>query len=220
MLLCIVDLIDKATVTRLQAWLAEAKFADGRSTAGSEARQVKQNEQVDRTDPNLAEMQKLVTDRLWDHNLFSIATRPQTIRPPLFSRYVPGMTYGTHVDNAIMGGMRTDVSLTLFLSDPADYEGGELVIETTAGEQDIKLPPGSGVVYSTTALHRVAPVQRGQRLAAVTWVRSLVRDPAAREILFDLETARHRLFEQVGKTPELDLLSKTQANLLRMWAED
>jgi PKHD-type hydroxylase len=130
------------------------------------------------------------------------------------------MTYGTHVDNAIMGGMRTDVSLTLFLSDPADYEGGELVIESTAGEQDIKLPPGSGVVYSTTALHRVAPVQRGQRLAAVTWVRSLVRDPAAREILFDLETARHRLLEQVGKTPELDLLSKTQANLLRMWAED
>jgi PKHD-type hydroxylase len=101
-----------------------------------------------------------------------------------------------------------------------DYEGGELVIESTAGEQDIKLAAGSAVVYSTTALHRVAPVQRGQRLAAATWVRSLVRDSEAREILFDLETVRYRLFEQLGKTPELDLLSKTQANLLRRWAED
>lgn len=220
MLLCIADLIDKATVTRLQAWLAEATFADGRSTAGLEASKVKQNEQVDSSDPNLVDMQDLVMDRLWDNNLFMMATQPRTIRPPLFSRYVPGMAYGSHVDNVLMGGMRTDVSLTLFLSDPADYDGGELVIESTAGEQDIKLPPGSAVLYSTTALHRVAPVQRGQRLAAVTWVRSLVRDAAAREILFDLETARYRLFEQLGKTPDLDLLSKTHANLLRRWADD
>ncbi len=175
MLLCIVDLIDKTTVTCLQAWLAEAKFSDGRSTAGSEARKVKQNEQVDGADLNLADMQKLVMERLWDHSLFTMATQPQTIRPPVFSRYVPGMVYGSHVDNALMGGMRTDVSLTLFLSDPADYDGGELVIESTSGEQDIKLRPGSAVVYATTALHRVAPVQRGQRLAAVTWVRSLAR---------------------------------------------
>jgi PKHD-type hydroxylase len=220
MLLHIVDLIDKATVRRLQDWLAQAKFADGRSTAGSEARKVKQNEQVDHADPSLADMQKLVTGRLWDHSLFTLAAQPHTILPPLFSRYVPGMTYGSHVDNALMGGTRTDVSLTLFLSDPADYEGGELVIETAAGEQDVKLTAGSGVVYPTTALHRVAPVQRGQRLAAVTWVRSLIRDPGAREILFDLETARYKLFQRLGKTPELDLLSKTQANLLRRWAED
>jgi PKHD-type hydroxylase len=220
MLLCIVDLLDKATVARLREWLGQAIFADGRTTAGSEAREVKQNEQVDRADPQFADMQKLVTERLWDHGLFTMATQPSSIRPPLFSRYVPGMVYGSHVDNVIMGGVRTDVSLTVFLSDPADYDGGELIIESTAGEQDIKLSAGSGVLYPTTALHRVAPVRRGQRLAAVTWVRSLVRDSAAREILFDLETARHRLFEQLGKTPELDLLSKTHANLLRRWAED
>lgn len=220
MLLYIADLIDKATLARLQAWMAEAKFADGRATAGPEAREVKHNEQVDHDDAGLAEMQKLVTEQLWDHHLFRAATQPHSIRPPLFSRYVPGMDYGSHVDNPLMGGMRTDVSLTLFLSEPADYDGGELVIESAAGEQDVKLPAGSAVVYSTTALHRVAPVRRGQRLAAVTWVRSLVRDAAAREILFDLETARHKLFERVGKTPEMDLLSKTQANLLRRWAED
>ena len=220
MLLFIADLIDKETVARLQAWLAEANFADGRKTAGADAAKVKNNEQVDSSDPQLADMQKLITDTLWDHPLFNMAVRPSRIRPPLFSRYWPGMTYGNHVDNALMGGMRTDVSMTLFLSDPADYDGGELVIDSTAGEQEIKLPPGSAVIYPTTALHRVAPVQRGQRLAAVTWARSLVRDPAAREILFDLETAQIKLAEQHGKTPELDLISKTRANLLRMWAED
>lgn len=220
MLLCIVDVIDQAMVARLRAWLAQAMFADGRTTAGAEAREVKHNEQVDGTDPQLREMQDLVMDRLWDNALFMMATQPRTIRPPLFSRYVPGMDYGSHVDNVMMGGIRTDISLTLFLSDPADYEGGELVIESAAGEQEFKLPAGSAVIYPTTALHRVAPVRRGQRLAAATWVRSLVRDSAAREILFDLETARHRLYAQLGKTPELDLLSKTQANLLRRWAED
>lgn len=220
MLLNIVDLIDQEMVAGLRAWLGEAQFVDGRVTAGSDARQVKNNEQVDRADAKLAEMQKLVSDRLWDNELFVMATRPSRIRPPLFSRYVPGMSYGAHVDNALMGGMRTDISVTLFLSDPGDYEGGELVIESTAGEQDIKLPAGSAVVYSTTALHRVAPVQRGQRLVAVTWVRSLVRDSAKREILFDLETAQLGIVNKLGKTPELDLLSKTHANLLRMWAED
>ena len=116
--------------------------------------------------------------------------------------------------------MRTDLSVTVFLSDPEDYDGGELVIESAAGEQDVKLAAGDAVVYPTTFLHRVAPVTKGERLAAVTWVRSLVRDAAKREMLFDLETARHALFERLGKTPELDLLAKTQSNLLRRWAED
>ena len=220
MLLYIADLLDAASVERLRAWLSGAEFSDGRATAGSEARKVKHNEQVGRTDPDLADMQMLVTKRLHEHRLFSMAARPKIIRPPLFSRYVPGMDYGSHVDNALMGGMRTDLSLTVFLSDPESYEGGELVIESTAGEQDIKLPAGSAVLYPTTALHRVAPVRSGQRLAAVTWVRSLVRDAEAREILFDLETARHGLSERFGKVPEFDLLSKTQANLLRKWVED
>ena len=224
MLLCIDNLIDDATVTRLQSWLSEATFEDGRATAGGNARKVKHNEQVSddpkRRDPKLEGMQDLVIDRLWDHDLFVTAAQPKEIHPPLFGRYLPGMSYGTHMDNAIMGEMRVDLSLTLFLADPSDYEGGELLIDFSTGERAIKLPAGSAVLYATTALHRVAEVTRGRRLVAVTWVRSLVRDPAAREILLDLKTVQRRLSQQLGKTPEIDLLGKTYTNLLRRWIED
>lgn len=220
MLIMIANVLDAENVQWLRDNLAQVRYVDGRQTAGREARLVKRNDQVDRADPLLARMQDLVTDRLLDHQLFRMAARPHLVRPPLFSRYEPGMAYGSHVDDAIMGGMRTDLSVTVFLSDPEDYDGGELVIESAAGEQDVKLAAGDAVVYPTTFLHRVAPVTKGERLAAVTWVRSLVRDSAKREMLFDLETARHALFERLGKTPELDLLAKTQSNLLRRWAED
>lgn len=224
MLICIENLIDEATITHLRAWLAEATFEDGRATAGGSARLVKRNEQVSddpgRGDPRLGEMQKIIEDRLWHHEPFMVAAQPSEIKPPLFSRYLPGMSYGTHMDNALMGEMRVDLSLTLFLSEPSDYDGGELVIDFSTGERAIKLPAGSAILYSTTALHRVAEVTRGQRLAVVTWMRSLVRDPAAREILFDLKTAQQQLAKQFGKTPEIDLLSKTYTNLLRRWIED
>jgi PKHD-type hydroxylase len=119
-----------------------------------------------------------------------------------------------------MHGVRTDVSFTLFLSDPETYDGGALVIETSGGEDEIKLPAGSLVAYPSTTLHRVAEVTRGERLAAVGWARSFIRDPGRREMLFDLDTARQLVFQKSGKTAEFDLLSKTSANLLRMWAED
>ena len=224
MLTLIEDLIDKATVARLQSWLAEATFEDGRVTAGGNARKVKNNEQVsadpDGGDPRLEEMQDLVENLLWDHGAFEAAALPKEIHEPMFSRYSPGMSYGTHMDNARIGGMRVDLSLTLFLSEPADYDGGELVIDFATGTREIKLPAGSGVLYPTTELHRVAEVTRGQRLAAVTWVRSLVRDAAKRQILIDLKTAHYRLATQIGKTPEIDLLSRAHTNLLRRWVED
>jgi len=224
MLTLIDDLIDKTTVDRLRSWLSEATFEDGRATAGGNARKVKNNEQVssdpDGGDPRLEEMQRLVEELLWDHAGFDAAALPKEIREPMFSRYSPGMSYGTHMDNARIGGMRVDLSLTLFLSDPADYDGGELVIDFATGTREIKLPAGSGVLYPTTELHRVAEVTRGQRLAAVTWVRSLVRDAAQRQILIDLKTASHRLVAQIGKTAEIDLLSKAHTNLLRRWVED
>jgi PKHD-type hydroxylase len=224
MLICFENLIDEALVVQLRSWMAEALFEDGRVTAGGNARKVKLNEQVsddpDRRDPKLKTMQDEVLDRLWDHDHFMAAAQPKKIHPPLFSRYLPGMSYGTHMDNAIMGEMRIDLSLTLFLSDPADYEGGELFIDFATGERAIKLPAGSAVLYPTTALHRVAEVTRGQRQVVVTWIRSMVRDPAAREILLDLKTARDRLSKQLGKTPEVDLLGKTYTNLLRRWVED
>lgn len=224
MLILIDNLIDAATVTKLRGWLAEAVFEDGRATAGGNARLVKRNEQVssapENKDPKLEEMQDFVEDLLWNHELFSAAALPSKIRRPLFSRYTPGMSYGTHMDNALMAEMRIDLSITLFLSEPSEYDGGELVIDFSTGERAIKLAAGSAVLYPTTALHRVAEVTRGQRLAAVTWIRSLVRDPAKRELLLDLKTAHHQLAKQIGKTAEVDLISKTHTNLLRRWVED
>jgi PKHD-type hydroxylase len=145
--------------------------------------------------------------------------RPKAITELLFSRYQPGDEYGTHVDNPVIDGIRTDVSFTLFLSPPASYEGGELIIDTMAGEEEIKLDAGQLVAYPSTTLHRVNLVTRGERLAAVGWAQSYIRDAGRREILFDLDTARQRLFAHSGKTPEFDLIAKTAANLFRMWAE-
>ena len=139
---------------------------------------------------------------------------------PLFSRYQPGHAYGAHVDDALMGGVRSDLAFTLFLSEPDSYDGGELVIDSTAGEEGFKLAPGSVITYPATTLHRVAPVTRGERLAAAGWVRSYIRDAGRRELLFDLDTARRRIFDREGKTAEGDLLAKCAANLLRQWCED
>jgi PKHD-type hydroxylase len=130
------------------------------------------------------------------------------------------MHYGAHVDDALMEGMRTDVAFTLFLSEPASYAGGELAIESPAGEEAFKLAAGALVAYPATSLHRVQAVTRGSRLAAVGWARSFVRDAARRELLFDLDTARHQMFARDGKSAHFDLVSKSLANLLRMWAED
>lgn len=129
------------------------------------------------------------------------------------------MSYGTHTDNAMMGNQRADVSFTVFLNQPTDYDGGELVIEGPDDEQDYKLSAGTALVYPSSTLHRVNPVTAGQRLVTVGWVQSLIRDPAQRELLFDIDTVRRSLFAQYGKTIEFDLLSKSVSNLLRRWAE-
>ena len=147
---------------------------------------------------------------------------PERIRGIRFSRYEPGMLYGNHVDNAIMGKSdrwRSDVSFTIFLSDPADYDGGELVIESTLGAQAVKVASGAALVYPSSTVHRVAEVTRGQRLAAIGWVQSQVRDPAQREILYDLERIKRLMAERLPDVPETDWAFKTQANLLRMWAD-
>jgi PKHD-type hydroxylase len=219
MIMAIADVLSAADVAEVRAALANATFVDGRSSAGWAARSVKANLQAS-AGPELDRVRELVETRLRAHAVFVLATRPKSIIGPLFSRYQPGHAYGTHVDDALLGGVRSDVSFTLFLSPPESYDGGELVIDTPAGEEAFKLAPGNLVTYPATALHRVAPVTRGERLAAAGWVRSYVRDAAKRELLFDLETARRRLFDREGKTHEADLLAKCAANLLRMWCED
>ena len=219
MILAIADVLSAADVAEVHADLAAATFVDGKATAGWSAKLVKANLQA-ADGPELERVRTLVEARLAEHAVFALATRPKTILGPLFSRYELGHAYGAHVDDALMDGVRTDVSFTLFLSAPETYDGGELVIESAAGEDAFKLGPGSVLTYPSTTLHRVAPVTRGRRLAAVGWVRSYIRDPAHRELLFELETARRRLFEREGKTADGDLLAKCAANLLRMWCED
>jgi PKHD-type hydroxylase len=224
MLMCIADVLNVDEITSIVAQLDSANFVDGKLTAGWHARLVKHNMQAHEDGSALLSgLQELIQGAIERHPLFQIAAYPKVVRPPLLSRYEAGMSYGTHVDNALMGRgtnlIRSDISLTLFLSDPDSYDGGELVIESSQGEQVFKLPAGAMIMYPSSYLHRVETVTRGVRLAAVLWVQSLVRDGGDREILFDLDTVRQAIFEKQGKTPEFDLISKSHANLLRKWAD-
>lgn len=219
MLIAIADVLSSSDLDMIRAGLTRARFVDGKATAGWSARLVKDNLQAV-PDEGLEEVGQLVARQLTGNATFALATRPKSIIGPLFSRYEAGHAYGLHVDDALLDGRRSDVSFTVFLTEPETYEGGELILDTPLGEEAVKLAAGSAFVYPATMLHRVAPVTSGVREAAVGWVRSLVRDAAQRELLFDLETARRRLFDREGKTPDGDLLARCAANLLRMWCED
>jgi PKHD-type hydroxylase len=220
MQIVISDVISTAEIKTVTDTFERARFVDGRATAGFAARLVKDNRQAEGSDRTLETIRKLVAERILGNEVFRLAVRPKMLSELLFSRYEPGMHYGSHVDDALMDGMRTDVAFTLFLCDPRSYDGGELTIESAAGEDTFKLDAGSLVAYPATSLHRVTDVTRGARVAAVGWARSFIRDPARRELLFDLDTARRQLFAREGKSAEFDLLSKSFANLMRMWVED
>src|SRR5690606_7956807 len=223
MILCIAEVLSSEQLSRIRTQLSASRFQDGKETAGWHARLVKQNEQAAPQEPEVQALKQEVEQSLGRHPLFQMAARPKRVSPILFSRYRDGMTYGNHVDDPVMGRgderLRSDLSVTLFLTGEEDDDGGELVMDTSAGEQSYKLPAGSMILYPSSTLHRVEPVTRGERLVAVGWVQSLIRDPGQREILFDLDTARRQLFEQQGKTREFDLLSKSLANLQRLWVE-
>jgi len=193
-------------------------FEDGRRTAGRRARGVKKNQQA-RPEGLVKTVLQLVEKRLMANDLFLAAARPKTIIRTLLSRYGVGMEYGWHVDDALIAAQRTDLSFTLFLAPPDSYEGGELVIGEAAGERAVKLAAGDLVLYPSGSLHRVAPVTAGERRAAVGWVRSLIRDPAAREVLFDLAVLRHHALARQDRDT-LDRLDKIVGSLLRRWADD
>jgi PKHD-type hydroxylase len=222
MLTCIPDILDWTEIKKIRAAIAEGEFEDGKKTAGYRAKRVKHNLQMDRNSEAAKAVKAIILTGLRRNPTFQRVALPKTIRPPLISRYQEGMNYGLHVDDAMMGGSpkeRTDISVTVFLSDPGDYDGGETVMNSPFGEQEIKLPAGAAVVYPSSTLHRVAPVTRGERLAAVTWLQSYVRDPAKREILHDIYQMREALAKLHPDDEEADLAFKTYANLLRMWSE-
>jgi PKHD-type hydroxylase len=219
LILCIQGVLDAGRLEKLRPLLEAGAYRDGRETAGWHAKLAKANEQADPNDAGLRAASELVAGQLLEHQLFALAVRPKRLAPVMICRYAEGKSYGSHTDDAMMGGLRSDVSFTVFLNSVAEYEGGELVLERPEGEQSFKLEAGDAVVYPSTSLHRVNPVVRGTRLVAVGWAQSLVRRADQRELLFDLETARRSLFKREGKSPEFDLLSKCLSNLLRDWAE-
>jgi PKHD-type hydroxylase len=221
-IVCMARVLSPEELARIADLLQHGKFVDGKLTAGWHARQVKENRQLA---PG-AEAQaagEMVGEALLRHEVFRSAALPLKLRPFLFSRTEPGMGYGTHVDDAVMGRgeamVRSDVSVTVFISDSGQYEGGELILESAGGESGYKLEAGAAIAYPSTSLHRVAAVTAGRREVAVTWVQSMVRSADRREILFDLDTARRAIFKSGGKSAEFDLLAKSYANLLRRWAE-
>jgi PKHD-type hydroxylase len=222
MFLPIPKILKDTELRQIREALEKATFADGAATAGRQARRVKQNEQIPRDSAVAKELGKLVGEALRRNATFVSAALPFKMTEPMFNRYAQGMRYGTHVDNAMMyqpQPVRSDISVTVFLSEPSEYDGGELLIDDVAIRQKVKLAAGNALVYPSTSLHRVEPVTRGARLAAIIWVQSLVRDPAQRRILFDLDRATQLCTKRNPDSPEVPLMSASYHNLLRMWAE-
>jgi PKHD-type hydroxylase len=226
MLLQIPEVLTADGVQRVRAILAAAQWADGRITAGTQSAQVKNNLQLPEDAPASREARAMVLEGLQRNALFFTAALPKAIFPPLFNRYEGAANaFGNHVDNAVRTvsatGMRlrTDLSATLFLSEPSEYDGGQLVIEDTFGTQQVKLPAGQLVLYPSSSLHCVQPVTRGARVASFFWVQSMVREPERRRLLFDMDMAILGLRTQYGEIAAAVALTGTYHNLLRMWAE-
>lgn len=224
MLISIADVLSSDEVRYFRSRLDGAAWGDGEVTAGFQSRTVKRNAQLPEDSPESRELGSLVLDALDKSLLFLSAALPASVYPPLFNRYDVGQGFGNHVDNAlrqVRGStkrIRTDLSATLFLSNPDEYEGGELVIEDTFGPRAVKLPAGHMILYPGTSVHQVRPVTRGTRIAAFFWIQSLVREDAQRRILFDMDMAIVKLRQQVGDNAELVALTSTYHNLLRRWA--
>jgi PKHD-type hydroxylase len=207
---------------RVRTELDAVTWSSGKRTAGAAARGVKENLQADGSDARVQALERFVADALRRHPMFDIAARPSRITRLMFSRYEPGMTYGAHTDDALMGPsedkLRTDLAFTIFLADLSSYEGGGLVVDSAMGEQEFRLEAGDAILYPAGSIHYVAPVTSGARLAAVGWVQSFVPDAAQRDILFDLSVTRARLAQAGVAREDLLPLDKSISNLLRTWA--
>jgi len=225
MLLSIPDVLTGDQVAESREHLARADWVDGRVTAGYQSARVKDNRQLPEDHPAARALGEMILTALQRNPLFISAALPLRIFPPLFNQYEGGQSFGSHVDNAIrqVAGsgfrIRTDLSATLFLSQPDEYDGGELAVEDTYGVHTVKLPAGHMVLYPSTSLHHVRPVTRGARIASFFWIQSLVRDDAERTLLFDLDTAIQRLSAEAPDHPAAVQLTGVYHNLVRRWAE-
>jgi PKHD-type hydroxylase len=224
MLLQIPDVLTAEQVAHARRRLDEAEWVDGRVTAGHQSAQVKDNQQLPEDHPVARELGDMIGKSLSANPLFLSAALPLRVFPPLFNRYQGGQSFGNHVDNAIRqaaGGarLRTDLSATLFLAEPSEYDGGELLVEDTYGVHSVKLPAGHMVLYPSTSLHNVRPVTRGARIASFFWIQSMIRDDGQRTLLFDLDNAIRRVAGEIPESPAPVELTAVYHNLLRRWAE-
>jgi PKHD-type hydroxylase len=225
MLLRIPGVLSPELVAQFRARMDQARWVDGNATSGHQSALAKYNEQLAEDSPEARELGEQVLQALARSPLFFSAALPRQVFPPLFNRYRQGMTFGSHVDGAIRSHptqpvrIRTDLSATLFLAAPEEYDGGELVVEDTYGAQQVKLPAGDMILYPATSLHRVAPITRGARVASFFWIQSMVRDDAQRTLLFDMDMSLIRLGKERPGDPALVALTGAYHNLLRMWAE-
>ena len=223
MLITIPDVLDKNELAVVHDFISQANFVDGKLSAGSEAIDVKNNLEMQTSDQQMAQLNNLVMGKLVRHPVYLNAAMPAKIASPFYAKYSKGMQYGNHIDDPIMGPAgqryRTDLSITVFLNSPDDYDGGELVVQTAFGEQRVKLEAGNAVMYPSGSTHRVAEVTRGERIVAVTWLQSMVRDPAQRELLYRLSQARDILLDKSKGEEETELVSNAYINLVRMWSD-
>ena len=224
MLLQSPDVLSAEQVAHARRRLDESEWVDGRITAGHQSAQVKDNQQLPEDHPVARELGDMIGKSLTANPLFLSAALPLRIFPPLFNRYQGGQSFGNHVDNAIRqaaGGarLRTDLSATLFLAEPSEYDGGELLVEDMYGVHSVKLPAGHLVLYPSTSLHNVQPVRRGARIASFFWIQSMIRDDGQRTLLFDLDNAIRRVAGEIPASAAPVQLTAVYHNLLRRWAE-
>jgi len=223
MLVTIPNVLDKEEIAVIQDLMATANFREGTRSAGAEAKRVKNNHEMFISEIETQRLNNLVMGKLVQNPNYIAAAFAAKIAAPYYAKYTVGMYYGNHVDDPVMGPpnqrYRSDISLTIFLNEPEAYDGGELVINTPFGEQKVKLNAGDAVLYPSSSTHRVAEVTRGERLVAVTWLQSTVRDPAKREILYNLSQAREAMIKSAAAAKETEQLSNAYMNLVRMWSD-
>ena len=223
MFLHVQGLLGKDQLQAIDKIMADAKFIEGKRSAGPAAQAVKNNLHVDAAKTNsFDKLQKIILDALWNNEAVATVSMPAQMTPPIINRHEPGMYYGFHTDNPIMGEdptVRSDIAISVFLSDPESYEGGELFVKTEVGDAQLKLPQGDALVYPANSLHQVQKVTSGARLAAIVWVQSMIRDPAERHILMELNKTCEILSQKNSGTEEERLLLKVYGNLIRKWIE-
>lgn len=223
MLIEIPALLSKKKLSEIQDILSKAEFIDGKLSAGQYAQRVKNNAELPQNAQQLNRLNTLVMNTLVQHPLFQNAALPHRIASPFYAKYEKGQTYGDHIDDPVMGPTgqryRSDISCTVFLNSPEDYEGGELKIKTQYGSQMIKLSAGCAVLYPSYSLHQVTPVLSGTRLVAVTWIQSMIRQAERRELLFELNQARETLMREQPDSKITHQVDHSYVNLIRMWSE-